>query len=90
MISNYALQVLTHGWQRPLMLRDGDYSIREIDALVKSGDYFLTMATRVDMVASTLQAQHNSESETLETIVADLIYLHHNYKIQPLTNNDQF
>ena len=55
-------------------VRDGATSHRhmDIDASVRSGEYFLTLATILD---------HISDNPEMQQIIRDLMYLQKNYKI---------
>lgn len=84
-----SLGLLQHSALRRVRLfRDGDYAEFEepdfsntapIEAQVRSGDYFITLATKLDWLG------RNADLKTrlrLEDIVSDLIYLHDNYSIK--------
>ena len=71
--------LFTHAGRRPLVVRDGEISSLELEAQVRSGDYFVTVATVLDMLG-----RKTDDYETkiaLENIVSDLIYLQDNYTI---------
>jgi len=60
--------------------RDGEVSRKyKIDAEVSSGDYFVTLATRLDQINNRLQEYHLRVE--IEEIVSDLIYLQDTYGI---------
>lgn len=70
-------------WKNPLV-RDGEAEVFELDAQAMSGDYFVTLASRLDSLN-----RNSSDYETklvLENIVSDLIYLQDHYRI---TKNKQ-
>ncbi len=75
--------LLSHGWARPVFVRDGDDEQQrfkqEIDVQVRSGDYFVTLATALDSVGRNATGYHVRAH--IEDIVSDLIYLQDNYKI---------
>jgi hypothetical protein len=75
--------VMSHGWPRIVFLRDrqGISTAEEltVEAEVRSGDYFVTLATRLDDVGRTL-SDYAARIE-LENVVSDLIYLQDNYMI---------
>jgi len=76
--------LMSNGWSQPALFRDGDDIIeskitQEIDAQVRSGDYFVTLATRLDELSR--DATDYSVRFSLEEIVSDLIYLQDNYTI---------
>lgn len=78
-----------HGWSDISFLRDTDHTpyttIRqEIDAQVRSGDYFVTLATMLDSLSNSID-DHITRTH-LEDIVSDLIYLQDAYTI---TKNKQ-
>ena len=85
---SYHLQTfngLTSSWPRTTFLRDtGDRepyeSIRlDTDAQVQSGDYFVMLATKLDLLGRNI-ADYDIRAD-LETVVSDLIYLQDNYTI---------
>jgi hypothetical protein len=53
----------------------------ETDALVASGDYFVTLATALDQLSQTLAEHHQPEHMPLERLINDLMYLQRNYQI---------
>jgi len=73
--------VLSHGWVRTLFVRDSAEIATEyeLDAKVKSGDYFVTLATEIDAISSSIV--NYAAREQLEDIVSDLIYLQDHYAI---------
>jgi hypothetical protein len=68
--------VLTHSWQPSTFVKD---ELQNIDLLVRSGDYFVTLATQLDTLIN--QIDDNVTVARIETIVADLLYLQHHYNI---------
>jgi hypothetical protein len=71
--------LLQHGWFRPKFAHDQDESYHELDAQVRSGDYFVMIATALDALS-----RESADYETkiqLEALVSDLIYLQDNYTI---------
>lgn len=77
--------ILTHGWRRPKVARDGDESDRELEALVRSGDYFVTVATKLDSLGR--ETSDYGVKIGLENVVSDLIHLQDNYMI--IKKNEQ-
>lgn len=53
----------------------------EIDAQVRSGDYFITLATRLDALAQE-GVLNNDTAYEMQRLVGDLLYLQHNYEIK--------
>ena len=76
--------LLRHSWLQPKFARDQDESYHELDAQVRSGDYFVMIATALDALSRT-SADYETKIR-LEAIVSDLIYLQDNYTI---TKNEQ-
>lgn len=78
--------LLTHGWKLPKMARDiePDY---ELDAQVRSGDYFIMIATVLDLLGR--KTTDYEVKIKLETIVSDLIYLQDNYIITKNEHTEQ-
>lgn len=56
-----------------------------LDALVRSGDYFITLATRLDLIAHELTEKDPGAAMSLEKIIRDLDYLQRNYTIDRKT-----
>lgn len=87
-VATYALSgftgVLTHGWRRPKLVKDEAIPNRELEAKVRSGDYFVTIATELDQLGR--EASDYSTKIELENLVSDLIYLQDHYQI---TKNEQ-
>lgn len=91
-VLNYRLPTFTglmsHGPSDTLLLRDWNFyhsasSKHTVDVQVRSGDYFVTLATVLDGLAS--GSETYVVRAELEDIVSDLIYLQDNYTI---TKND--
>lgn len=53
----------------------------EIDAQVRSGDYFITLATRLDALAQE-GILNNDTAYEIQRLVGDLLYLQHKYDIK--------
>ena len=76
--------VMSHGWRRPRLVKDEDVPRRDLEALVRSGDYFVTIATELDQISR--DATDYTVKIQLENLVSDLIHLQDNYII---TKNEQ-
>lgn len=72
--------ILDHGRKKSRLLRDGGETPvkMNVDVQVRSGDYFVTLATMLDSVARGLSYEKRAQ---IEDIVSDLIYLQDAYKI---------
>ena len=91
MTANYTLNSLTgilhHGIGVPLFVRDEAerernlrlYEQLDVEAQVKSGDYFIMLATILDTINNDISDY--AVRMRIEDIVSDLIYLHENYDI---------
>lgn len=69
---------------RPLLFHDKeDIALREIDALVRSGDYFTLLASKLDEVSQELEKTKNTSylTPTLQQLVEDLLHLQEDYVI---------
>jgi hypothetical protein len=65
---------------RLTFLRDGDEEIEfTLESEVRSGDYFVTLATRLDELARSIPDYPTRAR--LEDVVSDLIYLQDRYSI---------
>lgn len=76
--------ILAHGWRRPRLVKDEAVPRRDLEALVRSGDYFVTIATELDQIGRDT-ADYEVKIQ-LENLVSDLIHLQDNYVI---TKNEQ-
>ena len=76
--------VIIHGWRRPKLVKDEAIPRRDLEALVRSGDYFVTIATELDQLSR--DATDYEVKIRLENLVSDLIHLQDNYII---TKNEQ-
>jgi hypothetical protein len=89
---SYQLQqfsgILRHSKRRETLVRDSDEWLvnakQGVDAQVRSGDYFVTLATVLDQLGRELDYATRSR---MEDLVSDLIYLQDNYEISK--NNSQ-
>jgi len=72
--------ILRHGDKKQILIRDREETSTKmnVDIQVRSGDYFVTLATVLDRFAEGLTYAKRSQ---LEDIVSDLIYLQDTYKI---------
>ena len=84
--TSYQIRPLTsfliHGDSVPKIVADnGRIRIcpHDVDVMVHSGDYFITLATILDQLGK--QSADPAIRGPLEDIVSDLIYLHDNYTI---------
>lgn len=76
--------ILRHSNHKSTVVRDGTEVYKELDAQAISGDYFVMLASQIDMLN-----RNSDDYETklaLENIVSDLIYLQDHYRI---TKNKQ-
>lgn len=75
-----ASMVMNHSNFAVIFFRDGDNGgLYKIDAEVSSGDYFVTLATRLDQISNELHEYHLRTE--IEEIVSGLIYLQDTYGI---------
>jgi hypothetical protein len=71
--------LLVHGWSRPEQVRDGIEPYIELEARVRSGDYFVTIASELDQLSQ--DVNEYGTKVHLENLVSDLIYLQDNFTI---------
>jgi hypothetical protein len=74
--------LIMKNWHKPRFMRDGSVARREalnLEVLVESGDYFVTVATKLDTISYST-SDYNVRLQ-LEDLVSDLIYLQDNYRI---------
>jgi hypothetical protein len=77
--------ILSHGWQQPSWFGDfvEEEEVRDfnvIDAMAASGDYFITLATRLDKLAQGMP-QDSSEQIEIEHLVRTLFYMQEHYDL---------
>lgn len=73
----------SHNIFRQWFVRDfGTDHIDDLKAQVASGDYFITLATKLDDLSQQLAGIHPAGHIILEKIIADLSYLQNNYRIK--------
>ncbi len=74
----------SHYGTKSRLLHDVDaISLRRlyVDMQVRSGDYFATLATRIDDLSQEASSSNRVLGEELEIIVQELLHLQHNYII---------
>ena len=54
----------------------------QVSMQVRSGDYFATLATKLDEISQAMQKTDEATAYDLELLVADLLYLQRNYDIR--------
>jgi hypothetical protein len=75
-------QLTSHGDEPVLLLRDGSRSNKEeLIAQVRSGNYFVTLATLLDTLSANLTDENEAEAMILQVMVDNLIYLDENYEL---------
>lgn len=82
------LGVISHYKATVPMVRDGVDKMwwdqerqLQISTQVRSGDYFATLATKLDELSEHLQKTDEATAYDLEILVADLLHLQRNYII---------
>ncbi len=60
---------------------DYDTAKMLVQARIRSGDYFVTLATEIDKMAQGLNTVRAPEAAELERVVSELLYLHDNYRL---------
>jgi hypothetical protein len=81
---------LTTHSENILLFRDGlisDKERLEIDVEVRSGDYFVTLATKLDLLSQNVTNRYIRAS--LDKIVTDLVYMQHSYTINKDSKDEQ-
>lgn len=74
--------VLSHYAQRLGFVRDIEHDEwLQLKADVSSGDYFATLATRLDELSMLIEMSDPVTAAQLESCVKDLLYLQSNYNI---------
>lgn len=82
-LSPFVWGIFGHSTQEVTTCHDGWDAYSELDAHVKSGDYFIQLATVLDALQN-VQALHPEQdlSHVLDKIVRDLFYLQVHYEIR--------
>ncbi len=83
------IPLLSHWKTRPFNV--GDYIQVDSDKLnmqVKSGDYFITLATRLELISQRLADEHDDTAINLEGAVNELLYLQNFYSIVKKQDGD--
>jgi hypothetical protein len=62
--------------------RDIERRRMEIDAQIRSGDYFIMLATKLDELSQLEQIAHDDAISEMQRLVGDLLYLQHRYEIK--------
>jgi GTP-binding protein EngB required for normal cell division len=62
--------------------KNNDLDSLEIEALVRSGQYFTTIATKLDKVSLELKKENESQKNYLQIMVDELLYVQSHYKIK--------
>jgi hypothetical protein len=67
-----------------LLLADLDdiSDLTQTDVLVRSKDYFVTLATKLDKLSLELKPRQRLQKDALQQIVEELLYLQNHYLIQ--------
>lgn len=72
--------LLNHSWQPQMFVRDAREERRsQLEAQVRSGDYFITLATALERISQ--QLTDSAERASLQSLVTDLLYMQVKYKI---------
>lgn len=71
--------LLSHSWSTPNLVRDDAAANLDLEVRIRSGDYFVTLATELD--ALNTRIDDRQLRAYLEDTISDLIYLQDNYSI---------
>lgn len=82
--TTYTIPSLTGLFGRAPLVRDGEARMRllntvELDAMARSGDCFVTLASKLDAMIS--EVKDYEARLQLENLVSDLLYLQDNYDL---------
>lgn len=84
--ASYALRpdygLLSHWNDSPRLV--GDYisvDTEKLDIQIRSGDYFVTLATMLEVLSQRLIVEKNSAAIDFQQIADELLYLQHHYEI---------
>lgn len=56
--------------------------LTQADVLVRSKDYFVTLATKLDKISLELKPRQRLQKDALQQIVEELLYLQNHYTIK--------
>jgi len=70
--------------EMPSLIHDG-FSLKNprIDAEARSGDYFTTLATRLEVISQDIAKAFPSAAQVLDIITSDLEYMQSHYAVAP-------
>jgi len=71
-----------HAPGRVWALHDAEHR-QEIHSQVLSGNFFIYLATKLNLVAANLEMQQHLDAGDLNAIIKDLFYLDNSYQIVP-------
>lgn len=85
-MGNYAMlsatEVLDYARSRGWLVNDGDeFDALDLRAQIASGDYFITLATKLDRLRERIFVAYPDEAAQLDQVVTELLYLQRNYAI---------
>ncbi len=81
-LTSSAGTLLSHYDTVQSLVRDSDEEAEMLmQARVRSGDYFMTLATELDQVAHSLAERGAPEAHELERLVAELLYVNQNFTV---------
>ena len=88
--STYAIAdpglVLSHFWPQrsTALVRDAaDQHGSALDAAIRSGDYFITLATTLESIADSLAGADDAAAGALGALIKELEYAQGNYRVIP-------
>lgn len=61
--------------------------VTETDALIRSGQYFTTLATKLDRLSMQLKRGDEIQKHHLEQIIKELLFIQQHYKINKKVEN---
>ncbi len=82
----YSLQpqdtILIHGFGQPSLLHDyvDDTTNMDMDAMIASGDCFVTLASMLDEISELMDTEPEVAKPQLEQVVRTLLYMQRFYK----------
>lgn len=81
------LSLLSHwGARTPYAGDYVDVDVQRIKAQIESGDYFVTLATKLEVLSQRLATQKNESAEDLEKIANELLFLQNYYSVSEKAN----
>ncbi len=80
----YGSNIISHSKGIVKISRDGSGNpkLDELDAIIRSGMYFVTIATKLDLLAHHIKKDSKVEEHQLQDLISELLFIQSHYKIK--------